>query len=193
VTDEQICNAINSGGNISESVSSLATSFGADEEQANALAEQSAEMINSGVPDAVKQAMPSQFRKLADVDLSDAQINDAVRAYAQSADDAADYIETNYAAPLCKAALKVVIFLAALIAMSLVMALAFRIFGFDLNRRATSFADRIGGGLIGAVKAAANVIIVCMVAIAAEKACGGMFGIESLNSVIFLPIFNMLY
>jgi hypothetical protein len=125
--------------------------------------------------------------------MTEAQIYDTARACAQSSEDAADYVEQHYAAPVCTALLKSLIFVIALVVFSLVMRLAFFIFGFDFSRRPDSFGDRFGGILVGAVKAAANLLLLTVAVGFVEQACTDYFNIETLNSKIFLPIFNRLY
>jgi uncharacterized membrane protein required for colicin V production len=193
VGQEDMRSALISNGGISGAVSQAAQQYGASEEQVTQIRQSVTQKLQSQLPDAVSQTLPEQLRGFANLDFSDAQINDAAVAYAQSADDAAEYIESSFIAPICKATVRLVLFLIIMAATSAVMALAFRIFGFDFAKGASGFVDRLGGAALGAVAAAANIAILCAAVSAAELSSDGLFSAASLDSKIFLPLYNMIY
>jgi uncharacterized membrane protein required for colicin V production len=193
IPEQEIRTALTSAESLPESIAKLAENYGVSGTQTEDIRGKISDSLNSDVPETLKSMAPAGVRNMVSLDLSDAQIYDAARACAQSPEEAADYAEENFVAPICTAIVKSVLFFLSAFLVSLIMKLAFFIFGFDFSRRPETFGDRFGGMLFGAVSAAANVLVITAAVGFVEQAGTGYFDIQSLNSKIFLPIFNALY
>jgi uncharacterized membrane protein required for colicin V production len=191
-TDEEIRSALTSAEGLPQSMGTLAQNYGADSTQAAALEDEIRSMVSDDIPDEIQSMLPEGLDFAAELNFTEGEIYDAARACAQSPEEAADYAESVYAAPIITALIKTAVFALTQIVMGLIMRLAFLIFGIDFRRPLTA-TDRLGGFALGVVTAAANVLIMAIVVNSVEQACGDFFVIENLNSVVFLPIFNFLY
>ena len=175
------------------SVAGLARESGMSEERYDELAEGVKVFLNDNMPAVLDDMIPESASAVSDLRLSDAQIYDLARACAESPEEAAEYTETTYAAPICTSLIRCVLFMLIFAVTSLMMRLAYYIFGFDFSDRAVSAGDRAAGLTLGVVAAAVGMMILCIAVSGAEKACGGLFSIDGLPSKVFLPIFNRLY
>ena len=190
IPEEDIRSALSSAESLPKSISSLAAAYGADAESAAQLEKDVDKMLSVDIPAEIKSAMP---QGMPSGSLTKGQIYDAARALARSPQEAADYAESEIAAPAATAVIKTVLFFLVQGLMSLIMLAAFFIFGVDFKSAPKTAGDRAGGAALGLVQGAASLLILVMVVGAAEQASGGLFDIESLSSKIFLPIFNILY
>lgn len=174
-------------------VREAALEYGIDAEKAKELAEKFSDQLPEEAAKAVKEQAPMIAEALQGGAMSDKQLAEAVRAMVESPETAAEYVEERYAAPLVTAVAESVLFVLLFIIMQLIMLLVFMLFGFDLKKKADGGGDRFAGVLLGLVCAAANLLVMCIVITGFVKSGSGVFDIDSVNSLIFLPIYNRIY
>ncbi len=174
-------------------VREAAEEYGIDAEDARALAERFSDQLPEQAAKALKEQAPAIAEALQGGAMSDKQLAEAVRAAVESPETAGEYIEEHYAAPVVTAVTEAVLYALIFILMELIMLLVFMLFGFDLKQKAGSGGDRFGGVMLGLVCAAANLLVMCIVVTGFVKAGSNVFEIDSVNSLIFLPIYNKIY
>lgn len=174
-------------------VRQAAEEYGIDAEKAKELAEKFSDQLPEQTAKALKEHAPAIADAIQGGAMTDKQLAEAVRAMVDSPETAAEYVEEHYAAPLVTAAAEAVLFALIFILMELIMLLVFFLFGFDLKAKASSGGDRFAGVLLGIVGAAANLLVMCIVVTGFVKSGSKVFDLDSVNSLLFLPIYNRLY
>jgi uncharacterized membrane protein required for colicin V production len=176
-----------------QAVRQAAEEYGIDANRARELAEKFSDQL----PEQAARALKEQAPQIAEALRSGAMTNDelakTVRQVVESPESAADYIEENYAAPFITAIAEAVLFGLIFALMQLILVLVFSLFGFDMKKKAESNGDRCAGVMLGLVCALANLLVMCIVVTSFLKAGTSAFDMDSVNSLIFLPIYNKLY
>lgn len=193
VSEEEIREALTSAQSLPQSVGDIARNVGADGQSAEELENDISRLLSEDMPDKIADMLPDVFSGITRIEMSEGESYDFARACADSPEAAAEYAEANYAAPIATAVIKSALFFAALLIVRLIMRLAFFIFGIDMKGSAGTFGDRFGGAALGIVTGAANVLILVIAVGFIERACGDLFIIETLDSKIFLPVFEIIY
>ena len=174
-------------------VREAAIEYGIDAEKAKELAERFSDQLPDQAAKALKQHAPKIAEMVQDGAVTNKQISEAVKAMVESPETAAEYVEEHYAAPIVTAGTEAVLFALIFILMQLIMLLVFTLFGFDLKKKASSNGDRFAGVLLGLVCAAANLLVMCIVVTGIKKSGANIIDIDSVSSMIFLPIYQKIY
>ena len=174
-------------------VREAAIEYGIDAEKAKELAERFSAQLPDQTAKALKEHAPKMAEMIQDGAVTNKQISEAVKAIVDSPETAAEYVEEHYAAPIVTAGTEAVLFALIFILMQLIMLLVFMLFGFDLKAKASSNGDRAAGVLLGLVCAAANLLVMCIVVTGFKKSGSNIIDIDSVNSLIFLPIYKKIY
>lgn len=192
-SQEQIENSLRSSESLPDSIGKLAEAHGLSGQQLSDFKEEFYSSLSQQMPESVKMMIPGGLDSLSSIKLNDAQIYDAVRACAQSPQEAAEFTEQRYISPICVSVIKSMLYLLTMGIMSLVMRLVFYIFGFSFKDKAGSGGERFGGVLLGLVIAAANIIVLAVTINFAADASGGLLEVDSLKSFFFLPLYHLFY
>ncbi|MCR5121617.1 MAG: hypothetical protein K6B74_04280 [Ruminococcus sp.] len=176
-----------------QAVRDAAEEYGIDAARAKELAEKFSDQLPEQAARALKEQAPQIAEALRSGAMTNEELAKAVRKVVKSPESAADYVEEKYAAPLVTAISEAVLFALIFALMQLIMILVFKLFGFDMKKKAASGGDRFAGVMLGLVCALANLLVMCIAITGFLKAGTSAFDIESVNSLIFLPIYNKLY
>ena len=176
-----------------QAVRDAAESYGIDAARAKELAEKFSDQLPEQAARALKEQAPQIAEALRSGAMTNEELAKAVRKVVKSPESAADYVEEKYAAPLVTAIAEAVLFAMIFALMQLIMILVFKLFGFDMKKKAASGGDRFAGVMLGLVCALANLLVMCIAITGFLKAGTSAFDIDSVNSLIFLPIYNKLY
>ncbi|MCD7742398.1 MAG: CvpA family protein [Ruminococcus sp.] len=192
VDEDTLRTTMSDTGDAVQSAEDLAEQYGLDEQSADEFSDKLNEKLESMLPQSVADSLPEGMTDLLTDDFSSGEIFDMVQAFSNSDETAAEYVEQNFAKPICVSLIELVLYFVIMILVRFILLLVFRAFGFNVNGRARSGVDRLLGAILGVVEAAIDVFIFMWLISAMEQASGGAIGISGLESVVFLPLYKKI-